>query len=314
MKEWESGIYLIKKDKREYSMKIVMMNGGLGNQVFQYIFYRALYEVQQKNCYLDDSVFFRSNQHNGYEMEKIFKVNPKKISDFFTQDVWEYIIKKLNDGEHICNILQKNDIDIRMLSETSECELANYKGKYSITPINEYNPKILQYDGSMYYYGYWINKDWFASIEDIIRKELKFKELTDLKNTSIMNLIKTTNSVAVHIRRGDFVEIGWSLPDEYYVEAIKTIVKNVSSPLFFIFSDDIDWCMNNYKKLGLDFKRDNIIFIDGNLDGDNYIDMQLMSNCKHMIIANSSFSYLGALLNTNENKLIINPIPSRKLF
>lgn len=293
-------------------MKIVMINGGLGNQLFQYIFYRALCEKQSDNCYLDDSFFFREKIHNGYEIEKIFDIRPKKLSDCFDEDIWRLILEEIDKGKNICNIIQENGIDLKMISETNECESRNYKGKYFITPINEYNPSILDINDDMYYYGYWINRDWFKSIEDIIRRELTFRKITDSKNEVLLNSITSSNSVGVHIRRGDFLDYGWALPEEYYYQSVKNIVNSVEKPLFFIFSDDIKWCLDNYKALGFDFCRDNIIFVDGNAKGNNYIDMQLMSKCKHLIIANSSFSYLSALLNTNKDKIVMNPT-SRKI-
>jgi Glycosyl transferase family 11. len=294
-------------------MKIVMINGGLGNQLFQYIFYRTLCEKQNENCYLDDSFFFREKIHNGYEIEKIFDVRPKKLSDYFEQDIWKFILEEIDSGKNICNVIQENGIELKMISETNQSEIFNYKGKYFTTPVNEYNPSILEIGGNIYYYGYWINREWFKSAEDIIRKEFTFREIEDAKNKELLNLIKNSNSVGVHVRRGDFIDYGWILPEDYYYQSVKKIINVVEKPLFFIFSDDIKWCLNNYRSLGFDFCRDNIIFVDGNVKGRNYIDMQLMSNCKNLIIANSSFSYLSALLNRNSDKIVINPISWRKI-
>lgn len=294
-------------------MKIVMINGGLGNQLFQYIFYRALYEKQNENCYLDDSAFFREKIHNGYEIEKIFDIRPRKLSNYFEQDIWDFILAEIDEGKNICNLIEENGIDLRMISETNECEIFNYKGRYVTTPVNEYNPSILDVGGNIYYYGYWINKDWFKSNEGVIRKELTFREIEDAKNRELLNLIKNSNSIGVHVRRGDFIDYGFALPEDYYYQSVKKIISLVEKPLFFIFSDDIKWCLDNYRSLGFDFCRDNIIFVDGNVKGRNYIDMQLMSNCKNLIIANSSFSYLSALLNTNSERIVINPISWRKI-
>lgn len=294
-------------------MKIVLINGGLGNQLFQYIFFRCLCEKHSELCYLDDSFFYNTKQHNGYEIEKIFNIKPLKLSDYFDEDVWQYMLSQIKDGANICNILRTNGLEINMLAETNECEAYNYKGEYLLTPISEYNPSILDLKGNYYYFGYWINRDWFKSIEDIILKELKFPELADSKNQVLLELIKNTNSIGIHVRRGDFLSLGWALPVEYYSSSVNKIRSEVDKPVFFIFSDDIEWCLDNYKALGFDFCEDNIVFVDGNGKGRNYIDMQLMSNCKHLIIANSSFSYLSALLNTNKDKIIINPVASRKV-
>lgn len=87
---------------------------------------------------------------------------------------------------------------------------------------------------------------------------------------------------------------------EYYKKAIEIIRNNIAEPAFFIFSNDIDWCRNN-------LPLESATYITGNNGGNSYKDMHLMSLCKHNIIANSSFSWCGAWLNSNQNKIVIAP-------
>ncbi|HOV15035.1 MAG TPA: alpha-1,2-fucosyltransferase, partial [Spirochaetota bacterium] len=125
-----------------------------------------------------------------------------------------------------------------------------------------------------------------------------------IKAINISNQIKNSNSVSIHVRRGDYVGNIKTLnfhgvcEIDYYIDAINSIKQKVQNPLFFIFSDDIEWCKNNIKD-------ENSIFID--FERDDYVDMYLMTVCKHNIIANSSFSYWAAYLNQNFDKIVIAP-------
>ena len=112
------------------------------------------------------------------------------------------------------------------------------------------------------------------------------------------------NSVSIHIRRGDYLVCDLLknlLPLFYYEAAIKYILEKVESPIFFIFSNDIEWCKNNLK---INFPT---YYIDWNKGKESFRDMQLMSLCKYNIIANSSFSWWSVWLNNNEEKNIIAP-------
>jgi len=112
-------------------------------------------------------------------------------------------------------------------------------------------------------------------------------------------------SVAIHVRRGDYTSNAYSasfgtLADSYYKTAIERINAGAQQPVFFVFSDDIEWCRNN-------LQLHNAIFIEHNKGVDSYKDLVLMSHCRHNIIANSTFSWWGAWLNQNPQKIIIAP-------
>lgn len=138
-------------------------------------------------------------------------------------------------------------------------------------------------------------------------KEFTFPAITDDINKKHMERILNTNSLSIHIRRGDYINIGLALDTNYYKYMIKKFEEEIKLlPCterhlknwdVFIFSDDIKWCKQNQKELGLNAFGD-VIFVEGNIKGKNYIDMHLMSQCKAMIMSNSSFCYLAALLNT----------------
>lgn len=282
-------------------MRIQLLNGGLGNQVFQYIFMRFAERYSPGEAwYLDDSAFFMGRQHNGYELEKVFGIKANLLSRYFDSDVWQEIIRlrkehKLTLPQILLNIGVLFP-QIVMVAETGDYR---FDGKVMIHPANEFHPEITKLsEKNIYYHGYWINKHWFSSYEEEMMHELQFPKLTDLKNLQYAEKIQNSQSVGVHIRRGDFLQCGWALPPEYYLSACKHVAENYPGCHFFVVSDDISWCQEHLKELGLDLGGDTT-YISGNVDGKNYIDMQLLSMCKGMIMSRSSFCYLAALLDRN---------------
>lgn len=137
------------------------------------------------------------------------------------------------------------------------------------------------------------NEKYFADYADDIRKEFQFKEKLQAPEG---------NTVAVHVRRGDYV---WHpnhlvcLPS-YYENAVAYICERVENPVFYVFSEDVEWCKENIK-----FPQP-CFYVD-NTDKPSSHDMQLMSLCKHNIIANSTYSWWAAWLNSNPDKIVIAP-------
>jgi hypothetical protein len=158
-----------------------------------------------------------------------------------------------------------------------------------------------------YFIGFRQSEKFFPGIRKILLSDFSFSLPLDKESAKVIEKIRKTQSVSIHIRRGDYVQkksiFSHSLaltPLEYYKKAIKYIEFHLSNPTFFVFSDDIPRVKKN-----LDIQQAN--FIDWNIGEDSYKDMQLMSQCKHNIIANSSFSRRGAWLNQNPNKIVIAP-------
>ena len=127
-----------------------------------------------------------------------------------------------------------------------------------------------------------------------------------MQNADIAEKISQVNAVSLHVRRGDYISdkknafIGVCTLD-YYKTAIEKIKTQVDNPVFFVYSDDINWVKNN---LVID---KTAVFVNHNRGQESYNDMHLMSLCKHNIIANSSFSWWGAWLNTSPDKIVIAP-------
>ncbi len=250
--------------------------------------------------YLDDSYFALHTVHNGYELERVFGIKAHMLSECFDDAVWEFILEEKRKGKSIPQIFCENRIDIQMVSEVENFDQFNpFDGKVWKIPCNRYMPEILERETSenLYFHGYWINKNWFAAYRDIFLEEFRFPEIVDKKNLKYSEQIQGSLSVAVHIRRGDFVTLNWAWKPEEYRQCFREFVCQTPGIWnCFVFSDDIDWCKAHMLELGLD-QFWTVTYVEGNTNGKNYVDMQLMSMCKGMVMSNSAFCYLAALLN-----------------
>lgn len=302
----------------EIGMKIQFLNGGLANQAFQYIFAKY-YELSFPGevMYMDDSYFAIHTVHNGYELEKVFGIKPHFLSECFDEEVWSYMLEQKREGKSVPQILNENGIPMYMISEVGE-QYKNFNPfDGNVVPIGcgLYIPSILQVTSDVYYHGYWINKWWMETYKTQFLQEFTFAVIKDSYNKELENRIKNSHSVSIHIRRGDYVNLNFAYEVSHYyklvemfrkaLEKSEDLEKNIQNWNLFVFSDDIHWCKEHRKEMGFDVFGD-IQFVEGNIGGKNYIDMQLMSQCEAMIICNSAFSYLAALLNTRR-KLVINP-------
>lgn len=194
--------------------------------------------------------------------------------------------------DKVFNIIEKEVKDINLLKT-----LPKYGDKWE-----GYDPEVFNQTNT-YFEGNWQNAGYFPD-ENILRKDFAFKQELDLNNKKILEEIQNSNSVSIHVRRTDYLkyENYFFQPTwlNYYGTAIGTIAKIVKDrPLkFFVFSDDIEWCKKNFM---IDAN-----FVE-NTGSDSWKDMLLMSNCKHNITVNSTFSWWAAWLNANPDKIIITP-------
>ena len=299
-------------------MKIQFLNGGLANQTFQYIFAKY-YELSYPGeiMYMDDTYFAVNTVHNGYELDKVFGVKPHFLSECFDEEVWNFILEEKRMGKSVPQILNENGIPMYMISEVGDQHKIFNPFDGNVVPINcgLYIPSILQTVSDVYYHGYWINKNWMEQYKEHFLKELSFPMIQDNYNKEILKKIQRGHSVSLHIRRGDYVSLNFAYQLHHYKKLIAMFQEGLQARddletdlhkwNLFVFSDDIEWCKENGVEIGFELFGE-ISFVEGNVQGKNYIDMQLMSQCEAMIICNSAFSYLAALLNTRR-KLVINP-------
>lgn len=289
-------------------MRICLFNGGLGNQVFQYIFSRWMELATGEPCYLDDSAFWLDNvAHNGYEIPKVFpNSKPRLLSDFFEPDVWEYMVEQYKAGVPVYQQIKNLGEDIVVVTDNDSCR---FDGHVVNAPENTYLPMLADYKGgNVYFYGYWINREWLkGDFYNILREELRFVPITEEHNLSYASMITTSLSISMHIRRGDFVELNRARTPQTYRVLVECTEQAIDDAHYFIFSDDLEWCKANKKELGLELGEGRVTFVEGNSGAISFRDMQLMSMCKgNILVGGSSFSYLAALLNIHEAPITIN--------
>lgn len=273
-------------------MIIVKFNGGLGNQMYQYIFYLYL-----KKRWPDVKIKADIERYH-YESQKIH--NGFELSDVFENiELETATVKEIlsGGGEYerqkpgIFDILQKRFYNFIR------------KKRYAIFEEDWDSFKNIEVDDitnqTYWLYGYWAH---IAIKSGMAETVFYFKKQLDQENQKILSKIKVTESVSIHVRRGDYIGTSFDQCDmDYYMRAIHYIENKINNLEWFVFSDDKEYIKENFSFL----KNCNII--DWNYGKDSYKDMELMSYCKHNIIANSTFSTWGAILNKNENKIVIMP-------
>jgi hypothetical protein len=198
----------------------------------------------------------------------------------------------------------RNNLISKIKRRLGSLKLVNEKGY-------QFNPEIMELKGNIYLNGYWQSEKYFEAIRSNLLSEFSLKNslLDKLESNEslrkIKALINTTNSVSVHFRRGDYVsdsvtsQFHGTCSMSYYQNAIKRIVAEIPNPHFFLFTDDPEWVKS--QKIIEGFP--STLAVTSNM----HLDMYLMSQCQHNIIANSSFSWWGAWLNRNPEKLVIAP-------
>jgi hypothetical protein len=268
----------------------VRIIGGLGNQMFQYAIGRAMSLEWRVPLLLDTHDFIVHPAHQGFELSNVFSI----VADVAHQDA-------------VINFLGwQSSLTVRRVLARPVMKILRSE-HYIVEPHFHYWPAIHNTPSSIYLDGYWQSWRYFADIESTIRDEFVFRQPLVGPNFELATRIGEKNAVSLHIRRGDYAQNAKTLathglcPLEYYEEAIANIDRAVDDPLFFIFSDDMAWVQAN-----LAIKHPHQ-FVTHNRGAESYNDMRLMSLCKHHIIANSSFSWWGAWLNPDPEKIVIAP-------
>lgn len=270
-------------------MIIIKIIGGLGNQMFQYAAGRRLAIKHDTTLKLDIS---------GYSVGE--GITPR-----------DYELKVFNIQENFATapeIQRFRKFDKSILKRISPALSEALRSKRYIKEKHyHFDPKILDLPDDVYMDGYWQSEKYFKNVENKIREEFSFKVKPQAQNQKLLKQIEKSSSVSLHIRRGDYVKnpavkkILENLGLDYYQETVSMIAKKIANPHFFVFSDDIGWVK---KHLNLKYPT---VFIGHNKGPKSFEDLRLMSQCKHNIMANSSFSWWGAWLNEYPKKIVIAP-------
>ena len=281
-------------------MNIQLMSGGLANQIRQYVFVRYVERRNPEQIWIfDDTYFFQDDvPHNGYELESVFGLQVNLASRYFPKDVWDGIVRLSKQGAFLPQILLNAGLPVVL--EESTTGHGFFHGETVSHIPGEYTSEVWTYPYSnMYYFDYWIEDDWFHQDREENLKELCFPALTDAPNLRYASWIEESMSVGIHIRRGGFVDNGWAVSEQEYLCACQKTLARFPEAHFFVFSDELDWCKAHAEEMGLNLA-DRTIYVEGNDQGKNYIDMQLMSMCRGIIRPDqSSFSQVAAWLNCN---------------
>lgn len=254
-------------------MICICLNGGLGNQLFQYAAGRALALRHSTELLFDLSLLEKKGRDTHREFE-LFHFNC--VGRIATKKELHRIPKIV----YFPNLFYKY---------TSWRIYREHTGAY--------NPSYLYLSDNTYLVGYWQSFRYFNNISSYLA--LDFNPKNSLSSTSalIQEKINISSSVAIHIRRGDYItnpsasRTHGILPISYYYKALNDLYNRISNLKIFIFSDDPEWC-----KSQLLFNNNEVIYITNNTREDSWQDLILMSKCRHHIIANSSFSWWGAWL------------------
>jgi len=267
---------------------ITRLNGGLGNQLFQYAAGRALAERLGVPLKIDLSEF-KTYALRRFELNK-FNINAEIAT---AEEVRGVVVnpsrfQRYASRAAIAMGLVFNNIALREI-------------KFNYDDVFE---KIRH---PLYLNGYWQSERYFKPAEKTLRRELRLVDALDPACAKVLAEIQQSAAVSLHIRRGDYVSnpsaaaVHGVCPLEYYYSAIKHMAAHVPAPSFFVFSDDPQWAKDN---LEISYPAR---FVEANGPDRAEEDLWLMKSCRHHILANSSFSWWGAWLNGDRDKVIIAP-------
>ena len=257
-------------------MVVVQLMGGVGNQMFQYACGMALALRNHSPLLLDISQFLSKAQAYKYELD-----------NFHTK---AEVFQSLDELKHIAQRYSVNKINI--IKE----------------PHYHFAPEIIAlHDNVALAGGYWQSEKYFHNVSDSIRKQFVPKDDSlSPESLKMAEKIQSVDSVALHVRRGDYtnavnLKVHGLISMDYYFGAINYLRSRFNDLRFFVFSDDLVWCREAFQNFA------NMSFVEHHVRINAHEDLWLMSQCKHNIIANSSYSWWGAWLNNNSDKRVIAP-------
>lgn len=271
-------------------MVVVGLAAGLANRMFQYALgcelHRRGYDV-----YFDKDSFEPEYKHESIDLQYVFpeiniKYSPKNL------------FKRAYKKDFISRIYRR----ISMFFPDNRYILERPLNRHKTLNLSVFN----HITKNCMMYGLWQSEKYFEHSKEEIRRNFRFRAFEDDRNIATAQQMQTENSIAIHIRKGkDYQSMRVfdnTCSAEYYLEAINYIQQHIPNPVFYVFTDNPQWVRNNLKNI-------NYILVDWNPTSgkNNFRDMQLMTYAKHNIIANSTYSWWGAWLNNNPNKIVIAP-------
>lgn len=287
-------------------MNIIRMSGGLGNQMFQYALYRKLKSLG-KEVKFDDINEYRDDNAKPI-MLSVFGID-------IVRATWDEI-NAFTDGSM--------DFTKRLRRRLFGRRAIEYK------EVGFYDPKILSFD-SMYLRGGFQSEKYFADMKEEIRNIFRFPRLETMHlpdklydmTMDCLSQIESTNAVSIHIRRSDSRQneelYEGICTEQYYDGAVRYLLNKHPDAVFYIFSNEPKWVKNwvdglienriteDMTSREIEAVSSKFVMIAANTEYTAYLDMYLMTKCRHNILCNSSFSWWGAWLNENEDKIVVAP-------
>lgn len=266
-------------------MIVIYALGGLGNQLFQYAAARRLSYINKCPLVVD----------NSWYIDKKYGVTDRELELFSMK-----ISARLATAEERKEFRFYRSVIRYIIAEFKSYKILEEKS-------NCINNKLLTAGNNAYLRGYWQSEKYFYDIRNVLLDELTPSINPPERYLNYEKLIQSSESICLHVRRGDYVTLPSAskyhgLCDlSYYNHALGIIEKNIKNIKIFIFSDDQDWVKKN-----IVYDHD-MYYIDNDNKESPIFDLRLMSQCKHHIIANSSFSWWGAWLSKNTNGYKIAP-------
>ena len=263
-------------------MIISQIIGGLGNQLFQYAAGRCLAIRQQTELALDISGF------NAYKLRT------------FDLEAFEARYRYSTDAEN--SVYHQRGFAGKLRDRL----LPMAWRKVYREPHFHFHPRIFKTSSNIYLKGYWQSEKYFSPVASQIREELVMKPSFYEKVAELGKTMSSQPSVSVHVRRGDYtnpevLRVHGILSPEYYRTAMQSFSDQDPNTVFYFFTDDFQWVKDN-------LPAENAVLVSGVQSQTHFEDFWLMSQCRHNIIANSSFSWWAAWLNNNPGKQVIAPL------
>jgi hypothetical protein len=260
-------------------MVITKITNGMGNQMFQYAAARA-HAARNKTTVRLDLMWFLYNKARKYGLS-CFNLSGKRAS--------------------LVQILYLRGMTMKDWKQSIASD--RLSSTHYIERSLSFDPTVLKLPKKVYLQGYFQSERYFVDQEQAIREDFRF--LLPLPNScqSVLAKVLSTDSISMHIRRTDYLTVGldqYVLSMNYYARALEHICTKLAEPHVFVFSDDPNWALAN---LRLQIP----MIIVSNSQMHDYEELQLMSMCKHHIVANSSFSWWGAWLASGNEKIVIAP-------
>lgn len=266
--------------------KIVELTCGLGNQMFQYAFAKALQKHLQVPILLDKTWFDIKENETQFSLD-IFPIDLEYAKNYQIEQAKAKITKLPGFLRKIFGIK---------------------KHRIAYSQSFDFHEEYLLPNDFMYFSGFFQNPKYFKEIDSCLRQTFVYNpsNFSNSAKKRLEKIMQANNSVFIHIRRGDYCKLGWELNMNYYEKAVRYILEHVENPTFFIFGATDNVFAEQFKIDGVSFENlgEQIIEISN-----QHEDMFLMRYCKHAIIANSSYSFWSAYLNDKKDSIVIAPTP-----